>query len=84
MIMKVDTEKDLDNLELCIGALLGAQRLDVGCLKSKAYIDFRQKLLRDLKDPSSATTSETIYLGHLTVRVLEPLLVWCDVKEVVI
>lgn len=83
MLVEIKKQSDIDDLEHAIRATLGAQRLDVSVLRSKPYIDLRQKLLRHL-DGTEAVAMSAYFSGeNLVLRVLstEPLLVWCGCKE---
>lgn len=82
MILEIRSESDLDLLESRIREIMGSQRLDPCLLRSKAYLDFRHALLRELQDPTRATFGRCLRMGPVVLRSIEPLLVWCGVAEI--
>jgi hypothetical protein len=84
MLVEIRCEEDLGTLESAILSLIGAQRLDASVLRSKPYIDMRQKILRDLHTGGRSCSLQSACMDELVLRVVSssPILVWCDKRDV--
>lgn len=75
-------ENDLEKLESAIRENLRSKRLDVSLLKSMAYIQFRQNVLK-----KQTKFPKTIYFSNekffIKIVNLNPLQVYCGHKDVV-
>ena len=93
MLLEINDEDDVVTLETAIKILLGAQRHDVGMLRSKHFVTFKVSLLNLLSSLSQHDTNVELdkklvafpnEMLELRVVSTDPILVWCDVINVYI
>lgn len=91
MLLEINSEDDVVSLETAIKVLLGAQRHDVGLLRSQHFVTFKLSLLNMLgslskKDTDVGLDRKLVVFPNdmVEMRVVStnPILVWCDVINV--
>lgn len=82
MLLNIQDDKDLEKLESVIRENLRSKRLDVSLLKSMAYVNFRQNVLK-----KQITTKKTIHFSNenffIQILNLNPLQIFCGHKDVI-
>lgn len=82
MFLVIRDEGDLDKLESLIRETLRSKRMDVSLLKSMAYIELRQNIIKNKLERRKTIhfSNENVYIEILSVN---PLTVYCGHKDIV-